>query len=85
MKPFTDHPHSVGETYLEHMQMSFGFGARMLLASIGCFLHGLFPFLCRSTGSATVSKLHRSMVTHRNKIAAPASDARDTSQTTQRV
>ncbi|MEL6829259.1 MAG: DUF6356 family protein [Pseudomonadota bacterium] len=72
MKPFTEHPHSVGETYFEHMRASFRFGLRMLMASLGCFVHGLFPFLCTSTGSSTITVLHRKMVTHRRKDAMDA-------------
>ena len=67
MKAFTEHPESVGETYFQHMRTSFGFGAHMLLAGTGCILHGLFPFLCVKTGSNTIIKLHRKMVTHRDK------------------
>ncbi|MEM7329285.1 MAG: DUF6356 family protein [Pseudomonadota bacterium] len=72
MKPFTEHPRSVGESYFEHLQASFGFGVRMLFASLGCFLHGIFPFLCTSTGSAAVTKLHHKMVTHRSKLSSPS-------------
>lgn len=67
MKAFQEHPHSVGETYFEHMQTSFGFGWRMVLAGVGCFLHGLFPFLCVKTGSTTIKTLNHRMVTHRDK------------------
>lgn len=67
MKLFTEHPESVGETYFEHMRMSFGFGIKMLFASIGCFLHAIFPFLCVRTGSSAVTRLHNDMVSHRSK------------------
>lgn len=67
MKRFTEHPESVGETYFEHMRTSFGFGAKMLVSGMGCFLHGIFPFLCVKTGSETITTLHDRMVTHRDK------------------
>ena len=67
MKAFKDHPQSVGETYFEHMRTSFSFGGRMLVAGVGCVLHGLFPFLCVKTGSATIKSLHHRMCTHRDK------------------
>lgn len=67
MKAFTEHPESVGETYFEHMRNSFGFGTKMLLAGIGCFLHGIFPFLCTTTGSSAIKTLHHNMVTHRDR------------------
>lgn len=67
MKAFTKHPQSVGETYFQHLRTSFGFGGRMMLASLGCFLHGLFPFICTRTGSKTIVKLNENMVLHREK------------------
>ena len=67
MKAFTEHPESVGETYFEHMGTSFSFGLKMMFAGIGCFLHGIFPFLCTKTGSKAITDLHHNMVTHRDK------------------
>ncbi|MGB0908350.1 MAG: DUF6356 family protein [Maricaulaceae bacterium] len=67
MKAFTEHPKSVGESYLQHMATSFRFGGRMMLAGVGCLLHGFFPFLCKTTGSQAISTLHHNMVTHRDK------------------
>jgi hypothetical protein len=42
----------------------------MLLGSLGCFVHGLFPWMCLTRGSDTVRGLHKRMVTHR--VASPA-------------
>lgn len=67
MKAFTQHPQSVGESYFSHMATSFSFGGRMFMASFGCMLHGIFPFLCVKTGSKTIKTLHHTMVTHRDK------------------
>ncbi|MGJ8561405.1 MAG: DUF6356 family protein [Litorimonas sp.] len=71
MKTFTEHPASVGETYFQHMRTSFGFGTKMLVSGVGCFLHGIFPFLCVKTGSETITTLHNRMVTHRDKRKQP--------------
>ena len=62
---FTDHPAAVNETYLQHMATAFGFGARMLVGGLACFVHGLLPWLCLTRGSDTVLTLHHRMVTHR--------------------
>jgi len=78
MKAFTEHPESVGETYFQHMQTSFSFSGKMLLAGLGCFLHGIFPFLCTRTGSSTITTLHHSMVIDRDKCDRPAK-TKDTS------
>ncbi len=70
IRRFTDHPASVDETYLQHMGMAFGFGSRMLVGALACFVHGLFPWLCLTRGSDTIRSLHRRMVTHRTAKAA---------------
>ncbi|HEY4115173.1 MAG TPA: DUF6356 family protein [Rhizomicrobium sp.] len=67
---FSDHPRSVGETYIEHMGSAFSFGWRMLVAGVACLLHGLFPFLFVKTGSTTVRHLHDRMITHRSRARA---------------
>lgn len=74
-KLFTEHPESVGETYLEHMGVAFGFGTRMLLAGLACVVHGLLPFLFVKTGSRTIATLHDRMVAHRVRGASPAATA----------
>jgi len=61
----TRHPASVGETYTEHMQVAAGFGLRLLLASLACFVHALLPFLFKRTGSTAIHALHGTMVTNR--------------------
>ena len=71
---FKDHPASVGESYFEHMGSAFGFAARLLGASFACFVHGLFPFLCTSTGSAMVKDLHQRMITARHRHEATGDD-----------
>lgn len=71
-RPFTDHPAAVNETYLQHMGVAFGFGWRMLVGSLACFVHGLFPWLCLTRGSDTVRTLHHRMVTHRTAASAAA-------------
>jgi uncharacterized protein DUF6356 len=62
---FSRHPASVGETYTEHMQVAAGFGLRLFLASLACFVHALLPFLCERTGSTAIQSLHGSMVMSR--------------------
>lgn len=65
MKIFTAHPESVGETYFEHMRVAGSFGWPLLMAGFACLLHGIFPFLFKSTGSKMVCQLHTRMVTNR--------------------
>ena len=69
---FTKHPGDVGESYAEHMASAFGFGTAMLRGGLACLVHGIFPFLCTSTGSATIRRLHDRMVV--NRIRTPATE-----------
>lgn len=66
-RAFTEHPASVGETYIQHMGMAFGFGGKMVLAGLACLFHGLFPFLFKRTGRNCIEDLHHRMVTHRDR------------------
>lgn len=69
---FTEHPSSVGETYLEHLCAATGFAITMVLGGIACFLHALFPFAFVRTGSECITRLHERMVLKRNRHAAAA-------------
>jgi len=69
MRLLTDHPASVGETYLEHMGQATSFGTTMILAGIACLIHGLIPAWFVSTGK-TISRLHDRMVINRRRKEA---------------
>lgn len=73
LRPFTDHPSSVNETYFQHMGTAFGFGGRLVLGGLACLVHGLFPWLCTTRGSDTIRHLHHRMVAHR--VVRPARPA----------
>ena len=64
---FNTHPQSVGETYFTHLASASRFAFTMIFGGIACLLHGLLPFLFVKTGSALITQLHDSMVTHRQK------------------
>ena len=64
-KSFTQHPHSVGETYGEHFLFASSFGSKMVVGGLACFVHGFLPFLFVRTGSKTVLALHDRMSGHR--------------------
>lgn len=61
-KWFTEHPASVGESYLNHMFAAFGFGTRLISAGLACMIHGFLPFCFTQTGSSTVEQLHHEMI-----------------------
>lgn len=74
LRAFTDHPETVGESYLEHLDSACGFAATMLAGALACFLHGLFPFVFQKSGSRRIVELHERMVAnrHRNPSSEPS-------------
>jgi hypothetical protein len=69
---FTEHPASVGETYLEHARHATGFGTTMLLGALATFVHALVPALCTTTGSRVVARLHDRMILNRTRLKVRA-------------
>jgi hypothetical protein len=55
--PFTAHPREVGETYIEHGLFACRYGAKMAAGGAAAFLHGIFPFLFKTTGSRITREL----------------------------
>ena len=73
---FTEHPASVGESYLQHLRCASGFALRMWIGGAACFVHALFPFLFTHTGSDCITQLNERMVRNRRSAfgrAPPAS------------
>jgi hypothetical protein len=56
--PFTAHPSDVGESYLEHGAFACRYGAKMTLGGLAAFIHGVFPFLFKTTGSRITRELN---------------------------
>ena len=46
---FTDHPHRVNETYVEHLGFALRFGLKMTWGGIAAMLHAVLPFLFVTT------------------------------------
>jgi len=66
-KLFTEHPETVGETYLQHMHTASYFGVKMLMGALCCFVHAIFPFLFEKSGSKIITGLHDRMITNRHR------------------
>lgn len=64
---FTQHPASVGETYLQHLRAAAAFGVRMWVGGTACLVHAFFPFLCVRTGSDCVASLYSRMIVRRGE------------------
>jgi hypothetical protein len=69
---FTDHPASVGETYLQHARHSLSFGFAMARGSAAAFFHAVVPALCTTTGSRIIARLHDRMILNRTRLKARA-------------
>jgi hypothetical protein len=48
---FTEHPHSLGETYFAHFKNALTYGVLMILTGIAVLIHAVFPFVFVNTGS----------------------------------
>jgi hypothetical protein len=59
--PFTAHPRDVGETYLEHGLFACRYGAKMTLGGLAALIHGVLPFLFRTTGSRITRELNATL------------------------
>lgn len=62
---FLDHPASVDETYLEHMSTASGFGGRLILAGLACFVHAALPCCFTRTASNQIRALNHEMDSRR--------------------
>lgn len=51
---FTEHPHSIGETYFKHAIEALFISVRMTYTSIAMVIHAVFPFLFVKTARKTV-------------------------------
>jgi hypothetical protein len=68
IRPFTAHPASVGESYLQHLGRAACFGTRMMFAGFACLVHGVLPFVFVRTGSRAISELNDRMVANRRVV-----------------
>ena len=55
MKLFTDHPASVGETYMQHCIAAASLSLKLSMASLAQLVHAVFPFVCPPLGTDVCS------------------------------
>ena len=65
--PFTEHPKTVNETYLQHMWCAIKFSCKLECLAFAVIIHAIFPFLFVTTASDGVKKLNDCMKKRRNK------------------
>ncbi|MEM7077175.1 MAG: DUF6356 family protein [Pseudomonadota bacterium] len=54
---FTDHPHSVGESYFQHLRSALGFAGQFALCALQCGVHAVLPFCFTRSASARLQRL----------------------------
>ncbi|MFC4724533.1 DUF6356 family protein [Glycocaulis abyssi] len=57
--PFTSHPAEGGETYFQHFKFASAVGVQLLLAGLAALVHGVLPFVFRTTASRLLTGVHR--------------------------
>ena len=55
---FTNHPASVGESYLEHMGFALRFAFWLSVAAVAALVHAFVPAACEKTASRIVARLY---------------------------
>ncbi len=56
--PFTAHPASVGETWSQHARFAFSAAGTLAMAAMAAAVHAVLPFLCQTTASRAIDRLH---------------------------
>ncbi|MDR3478323.1 MAG: DUF6356 family protein [Gammaproteobacteria bacterium] len=67
---FTQHPHSIKETYPEHLRYASLTGIRLVGAGIACIIHSICPFWFENTASTTVKAVKEEMDARKAKPAS---------------
>jgi len=60
-KTFIQHPHSVDETYFEHLVFALKSSGTLFLAAIAALIHAFIPCACEKTASQKINELHTRM------------------------
>ena len=63
---FTKHPHSIGETYLEHMNKAIDTAIKIQLVTFILLTHAVFPFIFEHTASDKLYKITKSLQQRRD-------------------
>lgn len=56
--PFTKHPHSIGESYMEHCIEALYLFFRLTYSGLAMIIHAFLPFLFTKTASNTIFYFH---------------------------
>ncbi|MGH8262985.1 MAG: DUF6356 family protein [Steroidobacteraceae bacterium] len=68
LSPWTRHPRSVGESYLQHLCSAGKLGLLMGRGALACLIHAVLPFLFADTASRCVRRLHAAFKSRRTAV-----------------
>ena len=68
---FTDHPRSLGMTWLSHGIGAVAIGIRLIGAGIACLIHAIVPGWFTQTAGRTVTSMHNDIVRRKAGAANP--------------
>jgi len=54
---FTEHPHSLGESYFTHFKGALSYGIRMIFTGFAVIIHAVFPFMFKDVGSSLAKSI----------------------------
>lgn len=58
---FLAHPHSIGETYFQHLFAALGFAGSLAITALAATLHAIVPCLCETTARRRIQALHQKL------------------------
>ena len=64
---FTEHPHSLNETYFQHLKYAGTCGLTMIIAGTALLIHALFPFVFQKIGIDSLVKMIREYISRMTK------------------
>ena len=68
---FSEHPRSLGMSWVSHGVGALAIGARLIGAGAACMIHAIVPGWFTQTAGRTVTRMHEHMVQRRTGAANP--------------
>ena len=68
---FTEHPRSLGMTWVSHCTGAVRIGAELIGAGVACIVHAIVPGWFKETAGRTVVRLHDVMLKRKAGAADP--------------
>ena len=68
IKKFTDHPSSIGETYVQHLAFTVRGSLHLVKVALGLLSHGLMPFLFMNYARDSIGKLEQTLLKRNPRV-----------------